>query len=79
MKTTILAAVAALSLGAGAAYAQGVPAGWQEQHYGGTAISDHANQAQTQFLGPNTVLGKMFKYNSNSGQVAAATTSTKGG
>ena len=29
MKTMILAAVAALSLGVGAAYAQGVPAGYQ--------------------------------------------------
>ena len=30
MKTMILAAVAALSLGVGAAYAQGVPAGYQD-------------------------------------------------
>ena len=29
MKTMILAAVAAISLGVGAAYAQGVPAGYQ--------------------------------------------------
>jgi hypothetical protein len=34
MKTMILAAVAALSLGVGAAYAQGVPAGYQGPHYG---------------------------------------------
>ena len=40
MKTTILAAVAALSLSVGSAYAQGVPAGfadgsdYQEPHYG---------------------------------------------
>ena len=34
MKTMILAAVAALSLGIGAAYAQGVPAGYQgAPHY----------------------------------------------
>jgi hypothetical protein len=35
MKTMILAAVAALSLGVGAAYAQGAPAGYQgAPHYG---------------------------------------------
>jgi hypothetical protein len=35
MKTMILAAVAAISLGVGAAYAQGVPAGYQgAPHYG---------------------------------------------
>ena len=35
MKTMILAAVAAMSLGVGAAYAQGVPAGYQvAPHYG---------------------------------------------
>jgi hypothetical protein len=44
------------------------------------AFSDHPNQAQTQFLGPNTVLGKMFRYNSESShQVAVAATSAKGG
>ena len=79
MKTMILAAVAALSLGVGAAYAQGVPAGYQEPHYGAAAFSDHQNEAQTQFLGPNTVLGKMLKYNSNSDRVVATATSAKGG
>ena len=79
MKTMILAA-AGLSLGVGAAYAQGVPAGYQEPHYGAAAFSDHPNEAQTQFLGPNTVLGTMFRYNSESNhQVAAAATSGKGG
>jgi hypothetical protein len=35
MKTMILAAFAAISLGVGAAYAQGVPAGYQgAPHYG---------------------------------------------
>jgi hypothetical protein len=35
MKTMILAAVAALSLGVGSAYAQGAPAGYQgAPHYG---------------------------------------------
>ena len=67
MKTMILAAVAALSLSVGSAYAQGVPAGYQEPHYGAAAFS-------------NTVLGKMFRYNSNSDhQVAATATSAKGG
>jgi hypothetical protein len=38
MKTMILAAVAALSLGVGAAaYAQGTPAGYQPPHYGAAA------------------------------------------
>ncbi len=76
MKTMILAAAAALSLGVGAAYAQGVPAGYQEPHYGATAFADHSNEVATQFLGPNTVLGKLFS-RSNSNQVAA-TPSTKG-
>jgi hypothetical protein len=80
MKTMILAAVAVASLGVGVAYAQGVPAGYQEPHYGAAALSDHPNQAQTQFLGPNTVLGEMFRYNSESNhQVAGAATSAKGG
>jgi hypothetical protein len=79
MKTMILAAVAALSLSVGSAYAQGVPAGYQEPHYGAAAFTNHTNEAQTQFLGPNTVLGKMLKYNANSDQVAAAATSAKGG
>jgi hypothetical protein len=79
MKTMVLAAVASLSLGVGVAYAQGVPAGYQEPHYGAAAFSDHQNEAQTQFLGPNTVLGKMLKYNLNSDRVVATATSTKGG
>jgi hypothetical protein len=83
MKTMILAAVAAMSLGVGSAYAaggNGGPAGYQEPHYGAAAFSDRPNQAQTQFLGPNTVLGKMFRYNSESNhQVAVAATSAKGG
>jgi hypothetical protein len=37
MKTMIIAAVAALSMGVGAAYAQGVPAGYQGPHYGAQA------------------------------------------
>jgi hypothetical protein len=42
----------------------GPPAGYQEPHYGAAAaFSNHTNEAQTQFLGPNTVLGKMFRYN----------------
>jgi hypothetical protein len=82
MKSMILAAFAALTLGVGSAYAaggNGGPAGFQEPHYGAAAFSDHQTEAQTQFLGPDTVLGKMFRYNSNSDRVAAATTSAKGG
>jgi len=78
MKTMILAAFAALSLGVGAAYAQGVPAGFQDPHYGAQAFTGYPKESQTQFLGPNTVLGKMFHY-SSSNQVAAAATSAKGG
>jgi hypothetical protein len=37
MKTMILATIAALSLGIGSAYAQGVPAGYQGPHYGAQA------------------------------------------
>jgi hypothetical protein len=40
MKTMILAAVAALSLGVGAAYAQGEPAGYQGPHYGAQASAE---------------------------------------
>lgn len=78
MKTMILAAFAALSLSVGAAYAQGVPAGFQEPHYGAQAFTGYPKESQTQFLGPNTVLGKLFHY-SSSNQVTAAATSTKGG
>jgi hypothetical protein len=76
MKTMILAAAAALSLGVGAAYAQGGPVGYQAPAYGSQAFTDHSNEVATQFLGPNTVLGKMFSH-SNGNQVAA-TPSTKG-
>jgi hypothetical protein len=71
MKTMILAAIATLSLGVGAAFAQGVPAGFQEPHYGAQAFTDHSKDAQVQFLGPNTVLGKMFNYSSDNNRVAA--------
>jgi hypothetical protein len=90
MKTMILAAVAALSLGVGSAYAQGAPAGFADgtdyqgpgagPAYGAQAFADHRNEASVQFLGPNTVLGRMFRYNSESNtQAAAAATSAKGG
>ena len=82
MKTMILAAVAALGLSAGAAYAQGVPAGsTAERVYAAqTPFTNHTAEVQTQFLGPNTVLGRMFRYNSESNhQAAVAATSAKGG
>jgi hypothetical protein len=76
MKTMIIASVAALSLGVGAAFAQGAPSGYQAPVYGSQTSTDHHNQAATQFLGPNTVLGKLFHHSSDN-QVAAAT-SVKG-
>ena len=87
MKTMILAAVAALSLGVGSAYAAGGPVGFADGTdyqgpgagaYGAQAFADHRNEASVQFLGPNTVLGKMF-HRSNSSQAAAAATSVNGG
>jgi hypothetical protein len=75
MKTTIVAAVVALSLGVGSAFAQGVPAGYQPPVY--ASQSDHSDQAVSQFLGPKTVLGKALNYNSNGSQVPA-TPSSKG-
>jgi hypothetical protein len=45
MKTMIVAAVTALSLSVGGAYAQGVPAGFQGPAYGSQGFSNlhHAN------------------------------------
>jgi hypothetical protein len=89
MKTMILAAVVALSLGVASIYTQGAPAGFADgtdyqgpgagHAYGAQAFAGHRNEASVQFLGPNTVLGKMFRYNANSDQVAATATSAKGG
>jgi hypothetical protein len=79
MKTMILAGVAAIGLGVGGAYAQGVPAGFHEPRCGAQAFTDHPKEAQTQFLGPNTVLGKMLHYSDSNHQVAAAATLAKGG
>jgi hypothetical protein len=78
MKTMILAAAAAMTLGVGAAYAQGAPAGYHEPAYGSQAFSDHRNEASNQFLGKDTVLGKMFRSPSN-GDVATGATPAKGG
>ena len=71
MKTTIIAAVAALSLGAGAAYAAGGPVGYETPAYGAQAFVDHSHDAQVHFLGQGTVLGKMFNYSTNHNRVAA--------
>src|ERR1700761_28706 len=80
MKTTILAAFAALSLGVGAAYAQGVPAGgdFVPPAYGQQAFSDHHNDPVVHFLGKGTVFGKIFDH-SNSDQATVSKTSAKGG
>jgi hypothetical protein len=70
MKTMILAAVAALSLGVGSAYAAGGPVGfangtgYQEPVYGAQAFADHTNKTATS--------------HSNSHQAAAAASSTRG-
>jgi hypothetical protein len=80
MKTMILAAIAAMTLGVGAAYAAGgPPVGWEPQTYGAQAFSDHHNAPVVQFLGKGTVLGRMFDYNSNTQRVVAATPPTRGG
>jgi hypothetical protein len=71
MKTMILAAVATLSVGVGAAFAQGAPAGFEPQRYGAQAYTDHSKDAQVQFLGPNTVLGKRFNHSSRVAAVPA--------
>jgi hypothetical protein len=75
---------ATLGLGVGGAFAAGAggagaPAGWEPSVYGAQAFSDHRNDPVVHFLGKGTVLGKMLNYNSRSEQVAAATTSAKGG
>src|SRR6202047_4308315 len=77
MKTMILAAFALLTLGVGAAHAP--PSGWEPPAYGSQAFSDHRNDPVVSFLGKETVLGKMFRYNSNSGQMATASTPAMGG
>jgi hypothetical protein len=77
MKTMILATVALLGLGVGAAHAP--PVGWEPTGYGSQAFSDHRNDPVVHFLGKETVLGKMFRYNSNSEHVATAANSAKGG
>ena len=83
MKTMILAAVAAMSLSVGAAYAAGGPVGFADgSDYQGPAsgtpvLADHRNEASVQFLGPNTVVGKML-HHSDRNQAAASPASTKG-
>jgi hypothetical protein len=78
METMIVAVVATLSLGAGAAYAQGVPAGSAiERPYGAQAFTEHPNDKQISFR--DSVLGRMIHYNStDTGSRVAATTSPKG-
>jgi hypothetical protein len=67
-----------MSLGIGSAYAQGAPAGFQQQFYGSQAFSDHHNETATHFLGREIVLGRMLRY-SSSNQVAATPVSAKRG
>jgi hypothetical protein len=54
MKTIILAAFAALSLSAGVAYAQGVPAGFQAPAYGSHAFANLHNATSDRAVGGAT-------------------------
>jgi hypothetical protein len=78
MKTMIFATVAALSLGAGAAYAQGGPVGFEAPAYGSQAFSDHRNEPVVHFLGKGTVLGKLFDHSSSNQTVARTAASDRG-
>jgi hypothetical protein len=62
MKTLVIAAVAALSLSAASADAAGGVAGGNSvpNVYGSQAFVDHSNEPQAQFLGKNTVFGRLF-------------------
>ncbi len=66
MKKLVLAALTVASLGAGGAFAQGVPPGYTPQTYGSQAFADHRNDPPTHFLGQNTVLGKLFRHSDTS-------------
>jgi hypothetical protein len=78
MKTMIIAAVAALSLGTGAAFAAGGPVGFDAAPaYGSQAFSDHSKDAQVEFLGRGTVLGKMFHSSTDNNNQATVSTATK--
>jgi hypothetical protein len=65
MKAMIVAAAAALSLGIGAAYAQGLPAGSVPPVYGSQAFSDHRNDKEVHFLGQGTVFAKIFGHSND--------------
>jgi hypothetical protein len=69
MKTMIMAAVATMSLGIGVAFAAGGPVGYDTPVYGSKAFSDHSKDAQVQFLGQGTVLGKMFNRASDTNRI----------
>jgi hypothetical protein len=87
MRTMILAAFAALSLGTGAAFAHGGPGGGGAPglsgatNYGSTAFADHSNDPEVHFLGKGTVFGRMFGHSDSDHGVAdrTAATSAKGG
>ena len=54
--------------GSGAIGGHGGPVGFQPQAYGSQAFTGGGKETTTQFLGPDTVLGKMFRYaNTRSG------------
>ena len=76
MKMTILAAVAALSLGTSvAAFAQ-PPAGTTPPAYGSSAFTDHSTEPQVHFLGQGTVFGRLFGHSDNSQAAANKTDAT---
>ncbi len=81
MKKTILAAVAALSLGMSAAAVAQPGSGTTPPVYGTYAFTDHRNNSQVQFLGQGTVFGRLFGHSDNGQGVAEKTSATpaKGG
>jgi hypothetical protein len=78
MKKIFLAGLTVLSLGAGSAFAQGMPAGLYPYSYTEAGSPAHRNDPQVHFLGQGTVIGKIFGH-SNSDQANRTETSAKGG
>jgi hypothetical protein len=62
MRKLVLAALTVASLGAGSAFAQGVPPGYVAPVYGSQAFSGQRNAPPPHFLGQDTVLGKLFRH-----------------
>ena len=75
MKKILIAAVTALSLGGGAAFAQGVPTGTATPVYGSQGFTDHSHDPEVHFLGAGTAVGRMLGHTDDDHAVAATTTS----